>query len=241
MADAALCNLLEWDTDFFGVRVARVIPARLTSEMMLSALDWCHANAIQLLYLLAESDDTLTIRLAEDHGFRFVDIRMSFERSLSDQDLPAASPYIRPTEPGDLPALLAIARTSFRASRFYHDSHITSEQANALYETWIAKSCNGYADAVLVADLDGQPQGMVSCHLRGNIGTIGLVGVSQAARGRGLGYALVMASLRFFVEQGVQEAHVVTQGRNIAAQRLYQACGLKTHAVHLWYHRWFDL
>jgi len=32
---------------------------------------------------------------------------------------------------------------------------------------------------------------------------------------------------------------VVTQGRNLAAQRLYQRNGFVTASLQLWYHRWF--
>jgi ribosomal protein S18 acetylase RimI-like enzyme len=33
-------------------------------------------------------------------------------------------------------------------------------------------------------------------------------------------------------------ATVVTQGRNIASQRLYQKHGFVTQSIQLWYHRW---
>jgi hypothetical protein len=31
---------------------------------------------------------------------------------------------------------------------------------------------------------------------------------------------------------------VVTQARNVPAQRLYQKCGFITRSVELWFHRW---
>ena len=33
--------------------------------------------------------------------------------------------------------------------------------------------------------------------------------------------------------------HVVTQGGNVAAQRVYQHAGFRTARTELWYHRWF--
>jgi ribosomal protein S18 acetylase RimI-like enzyme len=49
---------------------------------------------------------------------------------------------------------------------------------------------------------------------------------------------LTEAALAWFCAQGLQRAQVVTQGRNIAAQRLYQKCGFRTGEIALWYHRW---
>ena len=39
--------------------------------------------------------------------------------------------------------------------------------------------------------------------------------------------------------QGAQAVTVVTQGRNRAAQRLYQQCGFLSRDLQLWYHKWY--
>jgi len=162
---------------------------------------------------------------------------------------------IRASVVSDIPALEAIARTAHRDSRFYADPGFPDERCDALYETWIRRSCEGWADLVLVAEVDGRLSGYVTCHLRapgrakappytsrGDAGQargqIGLVGVSTAARGRGLGRAMIEEALGWFVVQGVTRVTVVTQGRNIAAQRLYQGCGFQTQSMQLWYHWW---
>ena len=110
-----------------------------------------------------------------------------------------------------------------------------------MYEIWIEKSLSGYAQAVLVMGSPGQPEGFVTCDtlLPEAKGKIGLVGVSSSARGRGVGQALVLESLHWFAAQGMKSVQVVTQGRNIPAQRLYQKCGFLTKEVRFWYHCWF--
>ena len=190
------------------------------------------------LYLLADFSDRETIRVAEDHGFRLMDLRVLLDRPLGD-DVPAAAPEIRAWKPDDLPMLHKIARGSYHDSRFYFDEQIPDALCDGLYETWIEKSCHGYAEQVLVAEQEGAAAGYISCHIRDGVGDIGLVGVDERAQGRGLGRALVMASLDWFKSQGLERVTVVTQGRNIPAQRLYQRCGFMTRAVDLWYHRWF--
>jgi dTDP-4-amino-4,6-dideoxy-D-galactose acyltransferase len=51
---------------------------------------------------------------------------------------------------------------------------------------------------------------------------------------------LVDQALAWFAQQKVTRVQVVTQGRNILAQRMYQRSGFVTHTVKLWYHRWFE-
>jgi ribosomal protein S18 acetylase RimI-like enzyme len=92
---------------------------------------------------------------------------------------------------------------------------------------------------VLVALDTGKPVGYISCHLKGQIGQIGLLGVSANAQGKGYGSQLIEAAFCWFAEHGAGEVSVVTQGRNVGAQRVYQKYGFLTKSVHLWYHRWF--
>lgn len=244
MDGESVCRFLEWDSAFFGVRIARLVPSRLTSIIVRQACNWCQDNEIECLYFLAASDHAESVRLAEQSRFSLVDIRMTFEREVSNintsatQALPEAS--IRPSRPDDLPSLRTIARSIYHDSRFYYDSHFPKERAAALYAAWIEESCAGYADHVLVLERSGEPAGYVTCHLSDlHIGAIGLVGVHPSAQGIGAGRALVYAALRWFAGCGVERVEVVTQGRNCRAQRLYQRCQFLSRSVELWYHKWF--
>ena len=141
----------------------------------------------------------------------------------------------------DLAALKAIARVSHQDSRFYFDRRFAEASAAALYERWIERSCQGWADVVLVAEAEGVPSGYCTCHIREHgTGSIGLVGVSAAAQGRGLGRQLIESALATFHARRVRHVEVVTQGRNCAAQRLYQRSGFVTESVMLWYHKWIE-
>lgn len=237
-----LCRYLEWDTAFFGSRIASISVNSLNRETLVSVLAWCEANEIDCLYFLVDASDGSTIKLAEENEFRLVDIRMTYERQLgSGEHFENKVPGIRPAGPDDIQALRAIARDSHHDSRFYYDQNFSKESCDSLYETWIEKCCNGYADKVLVAELDGQAVGYISCCLPNQTtGEIGLFGVSAGVRGRGYGRSLINGSLSWFAAQSVTRVTVVTQGRNLAAQRLYQRCGFLTKSVQLWYHRWFS-
>jgi ribosomal protein S18 acetylase RimI-like enzyme len=133
-----------------------------------------------------------------------------------------------------------MARVNHRDTRFYYDGHFSQRECDTLYETWIERSCNGYTDAVLVAERDRQPAGYITCDLHGDYGQIGLLGVGEAWQGQGIGQALIDAALHWFGERGIERVQVVTQGRNHRAQRAYQRRGFVSSEVQLWYHRWFE-
>ena len=244
MEDASdLCEYLEWDSRFFGFRIARITQNQLTPERVKVLLSWCDAMGIACLYFLADSSDRHTLWLAQDAGFRAVDLRVTLETGVEVHggEREGIRPgSVRPSTPADVSELRTIARQSHRTSRFYYDPNFPTATCDALYETWIAKSCEGYADVVLVGERDRRVTGYVSCHLDGaETGKIGLLAVAPDAQGTGVGRLLVEASQRWFAQQGIRRVTVVTQGRNAQAQRLYQRCGFITRSVGEWYHRWF--
>jgi ribosomal protein S18 acetylase RimI-like enzyme len=195
---------------------------------------------VRCLYFLADGGDRETVRLAEDHDFRLVDFRITLSSRLKAHSEWARSGAIRPVRSDDIPPLQRIAAVSYTDSRFFFDSKFPQERSKALYETWIQKSCKGYADMVLVAIVQEKPVGYISCHLEPEArGQIGLLGVDPMSRGIGIGGQLVTEALNWFMQHEVHTISVVTQGRNVTALRLYERYGFLTDSTELWYHRWF--
>lgn len=248
VANLAPCTILDWDTAFWGFRIARVQGDSL-SEACLSAIDaWAREQRARCLFFLSPADDPQTTAAVERGGFHLVDVRSTLGCTLlsaSEPDLepPAESVSIRPSAPGDVERLAVIARAIHHDTRFYFDRHFPRPLCDELYATWIRNSCQGYADTVLVAEVGGQPAGYISCHVdrAARTGTIGLVGVSDRVRARGVGTALVQASLAWFHAASADRVMVITQARNVAALRLYERCGFLTEDVRLWYHKWYPV
>jgi dTDP-4-amino-4,6-dideoxy-D-galactose acyltransferase len=236
-----LCRYLDWDSEFFGFGVAAVKGVRFTPESITEIVPWCEAHQVRCLSFLADSTDLEKVWLAENNGFHLVDLRLTLVNEHMAVDAGKWDDTVRPARPADIEPLKEIAGASHHDSRFYSDPGFPKGRADELYRTWIEKSCRGYADAVLVAEHEGRPAGYISCHLDSpNTGRIGLLAVGPSAQGKGVGSKLVNGVLLWFVEKGVQRVTVVTQGRNVVAQHLYQRCGFTTYSVQLWYHRWID-
>jgi dTDP-4-amino-4,6-dideoxy-D-galactose acyltransferase len=236
------CELLDWDSRFFGLRIARLSAGRLDEEDAEAALEWCEQHAVDCLYFLATGDDRATLRAVEARSFELVDVRIDLSRRLDAATRNPLPEGVRLADASDRPALAAISREAFTASRFFFDGRFPHELCAALFETWIDRALAGeLAEAVLCAELDGAPAGFVTCELdESGEGRIGLLGVSAQARGRGAGTRLCRAALGWFAREGATSATVTTQGRSLPALRLYESCGFATSAVGLWYHRWFD-
>jgi ribosomal protein S18 acetylase RimI-like enzyme len=179
--------------------------------------------------------------MAEEVGFRFVDLRFEMSRSTRGDASPSSRVSVRDFRATDIPTLKQIARTAHRGTRFFNDPNFSPHRRDEYYSTWIRNSCAGFADKVLVAETDNHaPLGYVSCHIEDPaVGRIGLVGVAASVRNRGVGRALVRASVRWFGERGVSDVRVVTQGGNQPAIRMYEQCGFCPRELGLWLHKWF--
>ena len=145
-ADPAPCRLLDFDSDFFARRIARVTTPRLGASDAQRVRDFVRAESIDCLYYLAEIGDRESIRCAEGLGFRLVDVRVTIARPLSEPGLP--EPALRPgavrrCAPQDVPALAEIARVSHRDSRFYSDPHLSDARCDDLYALDAAGKLDG--------------------------------------------------------------------------------------------------
>jgi len=237
MTSAALCRRLDWDSAFFNLPVARVEAPVLDEAAAASVIAWCRHERIRCLYYLAPLE-AQALRIAENQGFHAVDVRMVLARDTAPVE---PNTLVRPFEPADEPFLRPIARESFRGTRFDADPGFPRGRAADLYDVWLELSCAGWAQRVMVGVVDGEPAGFVTSHDDGGgAWRIGLIGVGERARGRGLGRALVDAAIDAASAAGGVTISVATQGANIAAQRLYQSAGFRTSSVQVWYHRWFE-
>ncbi len=239
--DRVSLRLLDWDTAFFGRRIAVLSAPLLGTDDLAHAVREAEILEVECVYALSDVHSQAAIQALSRAGARLVDVRLTFERGLVDLGTSRTVPSIRDAEARDLDELRALAASSHESSRFYADDRFSRERCHELFATWIEKSCAGWAQVVRVAVVDGAVRGYTTGHVRENgRGEIGLVAVDPSAQGRGLGRALVQSTLGALRDLGVSSATVVTQGRNIGAQRLYQSEGFRTQRVQTWHHLWID-
>jgi len=226
---------LAWDSAFFGFAIGRVRPEVEAGELG-AALREADEEGLRCLYLLAAADDHLLLQSAQRHGFLVRDVRVELERPVAGHA--SAMDGLREAQPGDRPRLAAIARESIRGTRFLADDGFPRERAHELYVEWLERGLEpGASHGALT---DEELVGFVTCGLdrHAGVGSIELIAVAPGARGKGVGGRLMAGAGALFAGASLETATVVTQGHNIAAQRLYQACGYRISSVKLWLHRW---
>lgn len=230
---------LDWDSQFFGFKTARILPAALEQAELNRFLDNLRKQGTRLVYWGARSEPPFDVIHL---GGRLVDRKTTFE-----MELPAAINHdtvsgisILPYQSGPAEEILfELALQAGEYSRFARDPQFPREKFQALYREWMRKSLSGeLADAVLTAGNADQPLGMVTLSARGDQGEIGLIAVDATARGQHIGAALVRAAQTWYLERGLKRARVVTQGENIPACRLYAKCGYNISEVEYLYHFW---
>ncbi len=231
--------LLDWDTRFFGFPVARLEAQELAPAELSDCLEWARERGVRCIYVLREQDDTISAAALSAIGSQSIDERSTYTAVLR-ADVPHPSAGIRIAQALDVPRLKEIAAVAYTDARFFVDTRFDPERSAALYMTWIERSVHGGADLVLVEGPLGAPRASASVHFLPDRAQIGLVSVAPEARGQGLARALLLGLMEATIQRGLTRMDVVTQGRNLAARKLYESLGFHLTRVQCWHHLWLD-
>lgn len=239
-----LYQKLEWDTDFFGLNVGYISCLRLTPNIEKHIKNFIRRERIDLVEYLCNCHDRESVITAGKNGYLFVDIRLTFEQFLPDKiEVQKKVDYhVKKGEHSDIEKLKHIATDIYKYSRYYFDGNFDREKVRVFYQNWAEKAIRAqFDDYAYVLYHSQNPIGFCTIKkIRENAARIGLFGMDPEFTGGGLAKHLLDTSLqKLRKEEGVDYAEVVTQGRNYAAQKLYQRCGFVTKSTELWYHKWF--
>jgi dTDP-4-amino-4,6-dideoxy-D-galactose acyltransferase len=239
-----IARKLEWDSQHFETTIGRLTRPTIDENDAVQLCAWMRAESVACVYCFFDAADATSPPVAEKTGARFVDVRMTYRLSRIETKPQTPDVPVRLAEARDVEALERIAAIAHHDSRFYFDPRFSRDRVDELYRAWIAKSVRGaIADGAVTFDCEGEAAGYVTFSgpervgIEG-LGEIGLVAVGENARGRGAATALIAAALTELARRGASSVRVVTQGRNAAAQRLYQRAGFTTSEVGFWFHLW---
>ncbi len=203
---------LDWDSDFFGYEIGEII----------------FKNNINLKD--SEKFDLLVIKSSDDFeilldGFKnnFSETKVIFEKKLSLIHSENTNIYSIDETDYDRNELYELAYESGKHSRFVLDKNFQAENFKKLYRKWVDNSIfKEIAEDVIIYKEDNQTVGFVTYKTNEDSGFIGLIAVSAAHQGKGIGNKLLSYVENILFSKGIQKLIIPTQLSNIVACNFYK-------------------
>jgi dTDP-4-amino-4,6-dideoxy-D-galactose acyltransferase len=221
---------LEWDTEFFGYRVGRIVLQRDEVPDRDSLLN----NDYRLIYVMSEQElpAALTTTLSAKLADRKVLLGKPATTAIVELD-----EHIIPLKVLS-PELFSLVLQSGHYSRFRIDEQFINREYERLYEAWINKTLADQEGVVYGYKVNGSLAGFISLGIKDRAADIGLIAVDELFRNKQIGQKLLDASAHFAQQKTLGRITVVTQEQNTGAMRFYERHGFsvlqKTYIYHLW-------
>jgi len=227
-------RVLEWDSRFFGVRVAQLM---VTDTSDCGGLEEClEGSDADVVYVsVAPAAAELCRPLLAGLPGGLFDRKVTYAKEV-DPAFAAPDPFcVRAT--GVSEELLQLAYASGHLSRFFLDPRFRP-WFRPLYAEWVRKELREADSRVFTLSDDHPMLGMVTASVKDGIGRIGLLAIAEGSQGRGLGMRLVRHCEAHYASQSARRCEVVTQKANVAACRLYAKAGYTIASEQDIWHIW---
>lgn len=237
-----LIEILKWDSEFFGFNIAFLSCMHLTENIMYRIEKFIMNENVKLIEYLCNCHDRRSVRVAEKNGFRFVDMRLTYKKSMQQEEaISLGKWHFGRAEQDAIVSLKEMVSGDFyKDSRYFFDGNFEIKKIDEFYQGWIEKGVLGeYDDECWCLYDNNMPVAFCTLKYAGNKRVnIGIFGIDRKYQGMGLGKKLLCCVYNMLMAKNIENIFVVTQGRNYEAQCLYQSFGFRTETTQLWYHKW---
>lgn len=225
---------LQWDSDFFGLRIGRA--DTLTKEDALSLAN--RYEELKKQYDLLYIYDPDNVGFAAN-GARLVDEKILYSKPCEPRQQYSDVSFFKQASPSE--DLYRLALVSGGYSRFRLDKHFPKGSYQRLYEKWIESACpqQGTNKQILIMpDTNDIVRGMITINHDGELGHIGLVAVDPDCQHQGIGGKIMSTLDGYLFDLGVKTLEVPTQKANTDACRWYEKNGFAIESITPVYHWW---
>jgi hypothetical protein len=232
-----LIEPLAWDSEFFGVPIARTDLGGATDDVLRAIDAEARSEGIVCLYGSLDPTDEAAAHLVQAFGHRLVEVALTFDRPAMPFTPKPSPTKVRRGTPDDLPDLEPAIKTLAPWSRFAADPRFGSDAARRMHEAWMERAARDTDDerALYVAYDDDGITGMAT-FVRTPVPRVDTKGVTKL--GTGAADALMVA-LFDWAGGGPTQAGPCA-ARNIAPLRYLERCGFRVCRTRYLFHRWLD-
>jgi dTDP-4-amino-4,6-dideoxy-D-galactose acyltransferase len=235
---------LTWDSAFFACPTYRldfvdwpddcIDPLRgVTVEVRALGAWLTSRHAGYYLFADVPAEDLTLLQALGTAGFRLIETRLQYvHEQVQQASWPERFP-VRPADEADIPNLREVAaQTRNPFDRFHAEPFFSTGQGDAMLSAYAENSVRGLADLVLVPAIDQEPADAFmatrlasaeSKMLGFGLGQVVLAAVAPSRRGWHA--RLLVETLRWLQQQGVETAMMTTQATNRAVIRNCELLG----------------
>ncbi len=216
-----------WDAETFGFATGEIEvgPSLVDGDGLLA---WMRREDIALLVAHARAEDPGTRRRLFEMGFRPVEesYTVALPR-LARAELPSSPVGLRRARPEEKGTLEDLASRAFHFGRFHTDPWFPVALARRRMARWVGRAIESEdpADAVLVVESDGEPDGFFHVRHVDGKASLRLGGVDPDRNGGLGGYRLFVETLRWLREQGARSVTAEIAAANTAVVNVYARLG----------------
>ncbi|MDO5614821.1 MAG: GNAT family N-acetyltransferase [Cruoricaptor ignavus] len=221
---------LDWDSEFFGLKVGELI-----------------INSNEGIFEVSENYDVIYTKQNEDFYFEIVDYSRSFQetkiifiKTISEKNIFNES-EIKDYDELPLPneVFYEVGYVSGNHSRFLLDEKFGEEKFRSLYRMWVDNSMNKkFAKKIFYTEEEGLVTGFVTYQEYDGVGKIGLIATLPSHQGKGLGKKILWNVENYCLENGIEILEIPTQKENTQACGFYKFCGYRIKEEQIIKHYW---
>jgi ribosomal protein S18 acetylase RimI-like enzyme len=256
-----------WDSQITGRRLGTVEhlavtrDARAGAEILHELIDELTRNlakrGTQCVVCKVQSNESAVAHALERRGFLLMDTLQDFVFDFSRALIEEINPprrdkqlTIRRANPADLPALMVINEKAFGDyfGRYHADPQMPPGTGTKIYTEWVRSAFQGWADWILVAEVDGKIAGYglwrkalkTEAKYSLRIAHYDLGATDPEFRGRGLRTTLTLEGMgiaRDFAQYLIGPVHI----RNYPAQHTLHKLGWRISGARHSFHKWLKL
>jgi dTDP-4-amino-4,6-dideoxy-D-galactose acyltransferase len=235
---------LDWDSEFFGFSIGRIYANAISAANLEEILENAVENNIKFVELFCDNSDKESIYSSERSGFRLADLKITLIKKLDGETIENSALndlIFKKADLEDANKLKTIGKGLFKHSRYYRYQKFDPAKVDSMFQTWIEKSISGEFDDELYY-LCNETDILAFCSLkyRENAASIGLMGIAESCRGKGLGSVLLDRIFHLLHKRKVTEVNVATQGENFNALHLYEKKRFYLSKITICYYKWME-
>lgn len=235
-----LCEKLEWDTKYFGIKSAKVTLKEGISESELKYISemLCDYEFVTITNL--NNNSTNNYLLGRHTNAFLVDVNIQFEKKVILPQSNADTNIIIENSMQANTRIKQIAANSFVYSRFFNDPFLDKEKAHKIYENWVNNSFENENKYFVHLSLCDKIVGFILfSYLPETLGVvIELITVDDEYSGQGIGKKMIVSLENYIFKAGYKTIKVGTQVDNLLAQNFYSSCGFRHKQCNSVYHLW---